>query len=96
MRSKRIHAVIDMKYCDLSKSKHLIKVLEYSFIIMYQIISGIIHVAGIKAYPEPLFFMNPLINPGKLLKASADLTALAGHGFQCDENIVLILIQHLI
>ena len=59
-----------------------------------QIIPCIIDMAGIKANPQTLPFVHAIINCFQFLKTASDLTAFSRHRFQCDADIVLVLIQY--
>ncbi len=41
-----------MDHRDLVQSQHTVKLRKHTFVIIHQIISGIVHMAGVKAYPE--------------------------------------------
>ena len=85
-----------MDHCNLVQSQNLVKLRKHTFVIIHQIISGIVHMAGVKAYPQsvlPLYFV---IDHAQFLEGSADLTALACHGFQCDIDLTVVRVKNKI
>ena len=85
-----------MDHCDLVQSQNLVKLRKHTFVIIHQIISGIVHMAGVKAYPQSVLPLYSVIDLSQLFESSADLTALACHGFQCDIDLTVIRIKHQI
>ena len=56
-----IHAVINMKYCNLIKAYNLIEFFKHFVIMIDYIIACIIHMACIKTYPQSVSFFNTIV-----------------------------------
>ena len=54
--------VVHMDHCDLVQSQNLVKLRKHTFVIIHQIISGIVHMAGVKAYPQSVLPLYSVID----------------------------------
>ena len=85
-----------MDHCDLVQSQNLVKLRKHTFVIIHQIISSIVHMAGVKASPQSVFSIHFIINHPQFFKSSANLTALARHGLQSNIDLAVICVKHQI
>ena len=85
-----------MDHRDLVQSQHTVKLRKHTFVIIHQIISGIVHMTGVEAYPQSVLPLYSVIDLSQLFESSADLTALACHGFQCDIDLTVVRVKNKI
>ena len=85
-----------MNHRDLIQSQHTVKLRQHTLVVIHQIVSGIVHMAGIETYPQSVFSIHFIINHPQFFKSSANLTALARHSFQRNPDIAVIRIKHQI
>ena len=55
-------AVVDVEGSDLIQPKDLVKLIHYSIIIIDNIISGVVDMAGVETYPELFWMAAAIIN----------------------------------
>ena len=79
---RRVFAVVDMDGLEPIQTDNPVKLGNHAVQIVDDIVAAVGNVAGIKTYPQLVVDGYTVDDGPKLLKAAADLAALAGHGFQ--------------
>ena len=81
MAGKGIPGIIQMERLQPVETHDLIELAKDSVKVAYDVIAAVVHMAGIQAYAQ-IITAHSIDDVTKLLKAAADLAALACHGLQ--------------
>lgn len=76
-----------MKGVQPGQADRAVKFRQYAVKVVYDIVSRVVHMAGVHADAGTRGIVDQRKNVRKLLKAAADLAALARHGFEQDDRI---------
>ena len=60
--AERVFAVVDVDRGDLIQTKHFIKVCQHSLIILYDIVTRVVDMTGIQAYPQMFGIVDTVVN----------------------------------
>ena len=82
--SRLVLTVVHMEHRNLILADKFIELLHHAIKIMYDVITGITGMTGIKAYPKLIIATYTIVYLCQFLKASADLTAFSCHRFKRD------------
>ena len=83
----RLHAVVEMHRAEAVQPDRPVKPLEHAVQIVPDVIPCGKHMAGIETHAEPIGAAGPVDQFRNLLKRTADLAALAGHGFDQQHRV---------
>ena len=92
---ERRQAVIQMDCLEAVQSDDAVKFRQHPVQVIDNIVACAVDMAGIKADPQMAAQLRAVDDGFELLKAAANLRALAGHGFQ-QHGGGLLWLQHLI
>ena len=84
---KLILAIVYMEHCYLIYSNNFVELFKHAACIIYNVVTRIVSVAGIKANAKFIIVLYAVINHSKFLKSSTYLGSFAGHSFKRYKNI---------
>ena len=82
VRGKPEDAVVNVYRFQAVKPNHAVKLCQYTVEVVYNVIPGIEHVAGIEAHAHEVGERYAVQNFTEFLKMRADFRALACHGLE--------------
>ena len=95
VRSERIFAVINMKYRNLVQPKNAVKFFHYLFVMIDDVVSCIIYMAGIKAHAEVFRIPHAVINRFKFFERTTNLAAFSCHCLQGNLHFHILFHYHI-